>query len=39
MAPGEFDLRVDAFAAKVKTASVPAQISAYLTYAGLAKFH
>jgi hypothetical protein len=39
MVPGEFELRLDQFAAKVKAVTVPAQVSAYLAYATLAQVH
>ena len=39
MVPSEFDLRLDDFAARVKTAAAYAQVSAYLASAALPRMH
>jgi hypothetical protein len=39
MLPGEFDLRLDDFAARVKAAPTPSQMNVYLAYSHLAKMH
>jgi hypothetical protein len=39
MLPGEFDLRLDDFAARVKATTGPAQINAYLAYSTVKKMH
>jgi hypothetical protein len=39
MLPGEFDLRLDDFAARVKATTDPAQIVAYLAYSAFANMH